>query len=150
MNKRKALIEAIHSKLSDDMMPLTIGGHTITDQYVYAGCQWMRSGREWDETRHALAWIVDGQYQLTFPKLDWFDGDHQIEKQTKYYLQPDCGETPPHELIGEPVECVPDKVLLDIAKGLADALEAHAKAQARDDTAAAALIEKLGRVGLGG
>lgn len=134
---RKALLEAVKSQLDDDMMPLEVGGHTITDQYVYAGCsQWSGCGRDWEDSQHAYAWIVDGQYQLTFPKLDYFDGHNQIERQSAYYLQPDRSEEPPTEPIGEPLERVPDKVLLEIAKGLAEAIKAHqAKQQAEDQEA---------------
>ena len=143
-NTRKALRQSILDKLDDDMMPLTVGGHTITDQYVYAGfSQWSGCNRDWDESRHAYAWIVDGQYQLTYPKLDYFDGHNQIERQTKYYLQPDRSETPPCEPIGEPLLRVPDAILLDIAKGLADAIAAHASRQSAEDTQAADLIAKL-------
>ena len=141
---RKALRQAILDQLNDDMMPLEVGGHTITDQQVYAGCsQWSCDGREWDETQNGYAYIVDGQYQLTFPKLDYFDGHNQIERQTKYYLQPDRSETPPSEPIGEPLLTVPDRILLEIAKGLADAIAAHTARQAAEDQEAIALAAKL-------
>lgn len=147
MNKeaRKALRNAIISKLDGTMMPLTVGGHTITDQTVYAGCsQWDCEGRAWDRARSALAWIVDGQYQLTFPNLAYFDGHNQIYRQTKYYLQPDRSETPPTEPVGEPLMAVPDSVLLEIAKGLADAIAAHAARQEAQDQEAITLAAKLG------
>ena len=141
---RKAIRQAILAQLDDDMMPLEVGGHTITDQQVYAGCsQWSGCDRDWDEAVNAYAWIVDGQYQLTFPKLDYFDGHNQIERQSKYYLQPDRSETPPSEPIGEPLLAVPDRVLLEIAKGLADAIAAQANRQAAEDQEAIALAAKL-------
>lgn len=141
---RKALIEAIKSQLDDDMMPLEVCGHTITDQYVYAGCsQWTGCGRDWDESQHAYAWIVDEQYQLTYPKLDYFDGHNQIERQSAYYLQPDRSETPPDGPVGEPLERVPDKVLIEIGKGLAAAIEAHKAKQAAEDQEATALAATL-------
>lgn len=146
MNKdaRKALRTAIIAKLDDDMMPLEIGGHTITDQLVYAGCsQWSQSGREWDESCSARAWIVDGQYQLTFPRLDYFDGHNQIERQSQYYLQPDRSETPPSEAIGEPLLNVPDSILIAIGKGLAEAIAAHELKQQAEDQAAIELAAKL-------
>lgn len=141
---RKALRVAILSQLNDDMMPLEVGGHTITDQLVYAGCsQWCGCGREWDESQSAMAWIVDGEYQLTFPKLDYFDGHNQIERQSRYYLQPDRAETPPAEPIGEPLRNVPDAVLLAIAGGLAAAITAHDTQQAAQDQEAIKLTAKL-------
>jgi hypothetical protein len=146
MNKetRKALHAAILDKLDDDMMPLEVGGHTITDQYVYAGCsQWSGCDRDWDSSQNAYAYIVDGQYQLTFPDLGYFDGHNQIERQSKFYLQPDRAETPPDGPEGEPLERVPDKVLLEIAKGLADAIDAHRKAQEAQDGEAANLIARI-------
>lgn len=126
------------------MMPLTVGGHTITDEYVYAGMsQWMGCGRDWDASAHAYAWLVDGEYQLTFPKLDYFDGHNNIERQTKYYRQGDRAETPPGEPNGEPLERVPDKVLIEIAKGLADAIAAHTAEQERQNSEALALSATL-------
>jgi len=148
MNKetRKAVRAAILDKLTDDMMPFTVGGHTITDQLVYAGCsQWMGCERDWDETCNAYAYIVDGQWQLTFPDLRYFNGHNHIERQTKYYLQPDRSETPPGEPIGEPLERVPDKVLLEIAKGLAEAISAHETEQKAQDTEGLALVARLGQ-----
>lgn len=141
---RKALRQAILDKLDDDMMPLDVGGHTITDQLVYAGCsQWSGCGRDWEKTNSAMAYIVDGQWQLTFPKLDYFDGHNQIERQTKYYLQPDRSETPPDGPIGEPLLRVPDNVLLEIAKGLSEALIAHEEKQKSEDLSAIDLVGKL-------
>lgn len=125
-------------------MPLKVGGHTITDQYVYAGCsQWSGCDRDWDETVNAYAYIVDGEYQLTFPKLDYFDGHNQIERQSKYYLQPDRAETPPSEPVGEPLKQVPDTILLEIAKGLAEAIEAHRQKQSAQDLEALTLAAKM-------
>lgn len=141
---RKALRASIVAKLDDDMMPLDVGGHTITNQLVYAGCsQWCGCGRDWDETRAKEAYIVDAQYQLTFPSLDYFDGHNQIARQTGYYLQPDRAETPPSEPIGEPLQRVPDKVLLEIAQGLAEAIATHEEQQKAQEAAAAELIAKL-------
>lgn len=141
---RKALRQAIVDQLADDMMPFEVGGHKITDQLVYAGCsQWDCDGREWDDSQSALAWIVDGEYLLTFPKLDYFDGHNNITRQTKYYLQPDRAETPPDGPVGEPLRNVPDPVLLEIAKGLADAINAHNTRQSAEDREAIALTAKL-------
>lgn len=143
---RKALRAAILDQLNDDMMPLEVGGHTITDQLVYAGCsQWSGCGRDWDESQSAMAYIVDGHYQLTFPNLDYFDGHNNIERQSKYYLQPDRAENPPSEPIGDPLRNVPDAVMLEIAKGLADAIKAHEEKQAADDRLAIELATKLAR-----
>lgn len=143
MNKetRKALRAAVIAKMNDDMLPLEVGGHTITNQLVYAGCsQWSCAGREWEDSQSTKDWIVDGQYQLTFTKLDYFDGHNQIERQTKYYLQPDRSETPPDGPIGEPLRKVPDAIMLEIAQGLDDAIAAHDKAQAEQDRKALQLI----------
>lgn len=141
---RKKLRKELLHNLCDDMMPLTVAGHTITDQYVYAGCsQWCQQDRHWDETRHAYAYIVDGQYQLTFPELDYHDGHNRIEIQTQYYLQPDRSEVPPSGPEGEPLQRVPDKVLLEIAAGLSDAIAAHQAKKSEDDTRAVDLITKL-------
>ena len=142
---RKTLMAAIINKLTDDMLPLSVGGHTIEDRIVYAGCsQWSVCGRAWDESRSRYAWIVDGQYQLTFPNLAYFDGHNQIERQTKFYLQPDRSETPPAHAIGDPLVRVPDRVLLDIAAGLAEAIAAHEAEQRSQDSSAVALVAKLG------
>lgn len=142
--QRKNLRKVILDKLTDDMMPLTVGGHTITDQYVFAGCsQWSGCGRDWDETRHGYAYIVDGEYQLTFPDLSYFDGHNNIERQSAYYLQPDRAEEPPTEPVGEPLLKVPDPILIEIADGLVKAIEAHAAEQAAQDAKAAELASKL-------
>ena len=146
MNKetRKSLRAAILAQLDDDMMPLAVGGHTITDQYVYAGCsQWSGCGRDWDVSQHAYAWIVDGEYQLTFPDLAYCDGHNQIERQSSYYLQPDRSETPPSEPIGEPLLRVPDPILLEIAKGLAKAVAGHEAQQTAEDGQAIELAARL-------
>lgn len=144
---RKQLRSKIIGQLDDDMMPLEIGGHMITDQLVYAGCsQWIGCGRDWDESVSGMAWIVDGQYQLTFPKLDYFDGHNQIERQSEYYLQPDRSETPPSEPIGEPLQRVPDQILFEIGNGLVAAIDAHKSKQAAEDQAASTLIQKMGGV----
>jgi len=146
MNKeaRKALREAILAQLDDDMMPLAVGGHTITDQLVYAGCsQWSGCGRDWEDVRSDYAWIVDGQWQLTFPKLDYFDGHNQIYRQSRYYLQPDRSEQPPNGPVGEPLLRVPDKVLIEIGKGLAAAIEAHKQQQATEDGEATRIASVL-------
>lgn len=141
---RKSLRAAIIDQLDDDMMPLEVAGHTITDQYVYAGCsQWCGANRDWDASNHATAYIIDGQYQLTFPKLDYFDGHNQIERQTGYYLQPDRAEEPPTEPIGEPLEGVPDRILIEIGKGLAEALARHAAEQQAQDQEALTLAATL-------
>lgn len=141
---RKALRKAILDKLDDDMMPLEIGGHTITDQLVYAGCsQWCGCDRDWDVAQSAMAYIVDGQWQLTFPNLSYFDGHNQIEQQSKYYLQPDRAETPPEEPVGQPLQRVPDKVLIEIGKGLEAALAKHETEQAEQDQEAERLASVL-------
>ena len=141
---RKALRAAILAQLDDDMMPLTVGAHTITDQPVYAGCsQWCGCDRDWDSSRAAYAYIVDGQYQMTFPDLSYFDGHNNIERQSAYYLQPDRGEEPPSEAIGEPLLRVPDKVLLEIAAGLEAAITAHGQAQSAQDEEAIRLAAAL-------
>lgn len=141
---RKQLKNKIIDQLDDGMMPLEVGGHTITDQLVYAGCsQWSGCDRYWDESVSARAWIVDGQYQLTFPNLDYFDGHNQIERKSAYYLQPDRSETPPSEPVGEPLQRVPDKILLEIANGLVAAITGHNKRQDAEDQQAQNLITKL-------
>ena len=141
---RKALRKAILDKLSDDMLPLDVGGHTIKEQLVYAGCsQWSQEDRHWDETQSARACIVDSEYQLSFPKLDYFNGHNQIERQTKYYLQPDRAEEPPDHPIGEPLLNVPDSVLLEIAKGLAAAIAAQQAHNTAEDHEAIALAAAL-------
>ncbi len=141
---RKALRFAILDQLDDDMMPLEVGGHTITDQLVYAGCsQWCQAGREWDTAQSAMAYIVDGRWQFTFPKLDFFDGNNQIERQSKYYLQPDRSESPPDGPEGEPLERVPDTVLIAIGKGLEAAIKAHKARQNAEDQEAIRLAGVL-------
>lgn len=142
---RKALLSAIKAQLDDEMLPLEVGGHIITDQLVYAGCsQWSGCGRDWDESRSDYAWIVDGQYQMTYPQLDYFDGHNNIERQSKYYLQPDRSENPPSEPIGEPLMRVPDAVMIDIGTGLAEAIADHKARQADEDQSAIALAAQLG------
>lgn len=141
---RKDLKKAILDKLSDDMLPLSVGGHTITDSLVYAGCsQWIGCGRDWDSSRSDYAYIVDGEYQLTFPNLSYFDGHNNIERQSEYYLQPDRSETPPEEPIGEPLLRVPDHILIEIAKGLADTIATREREQREQDQAAEDLVAKL-------
>ena len=141
---KKALRLAIIDQLDNSMLPLEAGGHIITNQLVYAGCsQWDQAGREWDTPRSDCAKIVDGQWQLTFPRLSFFDGHNQIERQTKYYLQPDRAEDPPTGPIGDPLLSVPDKVLLEIARGLAEAIEAHKERQAVEDQEAIELVARL-------
>jgi hypothetical protein len=142
--KRKELRQSILAELEDDMMPLEVGNHTITNQLVYAGCsQWCQKDREWDDSQNAYAYIVDGEYQLSFPNLDYFDGHNNIERQTKFYLQPDRSEDPPGEPIGEPLLRVPNSILLEIAKGLVDAVTAHAAKQEAEDVEAQNLIDRL-------
>ena len=142
--KRQSLRKAVIGQLDDDMMPLEVGGHAITDRLVYAGCsQWHGCGRNWDETRSRMAWIVDGKFQLTFPDMDYFNGQNQIERQTRYYLQPDRSETPPVEPIGEPLLGVPDKILLEIARGCAESIAEHNARQTAEDLEAGALAAKL-------
>jgi hypothetical protein len=141
---RKAVRAAIIAQLDDDSMPLEVGGHKITNQLVYAGCsQWSVCDRDWDESCSGYAWIVDGQWQLTFPRFDHFDGNNQIERQSKYYLQPDRAENPPSEPIGEPLLRVPDHILLDIGKALSDAVEAHKQSQNQQDAEAMRIVGAL-------
>lgn len=145
---RKALRLAILDQINDDMLPLTVGGHTITDHYVYAGCSlWFNEDRRWDSIRHDYAYIVDGQYQLTFPDLSFFDGHNQLGRTTKFYLQPDRAETPPPGPIGDPLLEVPGRVLLDIAGGLAEAIRAHQAEQAAEDLRAIELTGVLRKEG---
>lgn len=146
MNKeaRESLRAAIVEKLDDDMMPIAIGGHMVTDEYVYAGgSQWCGQGRDWDTSEHAFAWIVDGQWMLTFPNMFGFDGHNMIERQTGYYLQGDMAEACPDGQEGEPLERVPDAVLLEIAKGLAESIAAHAANNQLRDQEAINLAAKL-------
>lgn len=126
-------------------MPLTIGGHTITDQYVYAGgSQWSGCGRDWDTSEHAYAWIVDGQWMLTFPgDMFGFDGHNIIERQTEYYLQGDRAEECPSEPRGEPLLRVPDAVLIAIGKGLSEAIAEHEAKQKSEDQEAINLAATL-------
>lgn len=141
---REMVVDAINARLRDDMLPLTVGGHTIENRLVYAGCsQWLGCDRDWDETNNAWAWIVDGEYQLTFPSLDYFNGSNWIQRQSKYYLQPNRSETPPKQPIGEPLRRVKDNVLLEIAKGLAEAIAAHEVRQAAEDQEAIGLVARL-------
>jgi hypothetical protein len=142
---RKALREAIVAKLNDDMLPMVVGGHTISNKMVYAGgSQWTGCDRDWDTSENAWAWLVDGQYMLTYPgNMFGFDGHNMIERQTGYYRQPDRSETPPEEPIGEPLLRVPDDVLLAIGKGLADAIAAHEARQQAEDQDAIKLATKL-------
>lgn len=142
---RKTLRAAILEQLNDDMMPLNIGGHTVTDQLVFAGgSQWTDCGCDWDTSESAYAYIVDGEYQLTFPgDMFGFDGHNMIERQTEYYLQPDRSETPPCEPIGEPLRRVPDSILIEIAKGLTDAITAHEQEQSAQSQEAIALAARL-------
>src|ERR1700676_2643690 len=102
---------------------VTIGGHEIARSLIYAGgSQWCGCGRDWDRIESGWAWIVDGQYRLTTPDLFGFDGHNMIEVQTGYYLLRSYDEhEQPEGPDGDPLDRVPNSVLLDIGRGLIDA-----------------------------
>jgi hypothetical protein len=145
---REKIIEAIKAMTeeeSNEGSVVDIGGHEIAMRLVYAGgSQWCGCGRDWDTTESGWCWIVDSQYRLTTPDLFGFDGHNMIEVQTGYYLVGHYDEqTVPSEPDGDPLDRVPNAVLIEIARGLADAkakFEAHA---AQSSSEAEDLIAKL-------
>lgn len=120
---------------------VSIGGHAIARRLIYAGgSQWCGCGRDWDRIESGWAWIVDGTYRLTTPELFGFDGHNMVEVQTGYYLSDSYDEhDQPEGPDGDPLDRVPNTVLLDIGRGL---VEARAQADAAKKSQAEA-AEKL-------
>ena len=145
------IIEAINTMTEDESNKdsvLNIGGHEIAKRLVYAGgSQWCGCGRDWDTSESGWCWIVDSvdrRYRLTTPKLFGFDGHNIISVQTGYYLVDHYdGQSVPEGPAGDPLDIVPNAILIEIARGLADA-KAKFKAQAEQSSAEADnLIAKL-------
>ena len=145
---RRKIIEAIKAMTEDESNKdsvLNIGGHEIAKRLVYAGgSQWCGCGRDWDTSESGWCWIVDSQYRLTTPDLFGFDGQNMIEVQTGYYLVNHYDDqTVPSGPDGDPLDRVPNAILIEIARGLADA-KAKSEAQAeQSSTEADNLIAKL-------
>jgi hypothetical protein len=150
---RKALRDRIVKTL-DDLTEeqsnrgsvVTVGGHEIARRLIYAGgSQWTGCGRDWDSTESGWGWVVDGEYRLTTPDLFGFDGRfNMIERQTGFYLQDGYDEqtTPEHDG-RDPLDQVPNRVLIEIGRGLADACSKAEAASAAEDTDAAAVLVSL-------
>lgn len=120
-----------------------IGGHTISRRLLYAGgSQWAACDRAWDSTESGWAWVVDEQYHLTTPDLFGFDGHNIIERQTPYYLQ-DEQTTPEHDG-RDGIGRVPNRVLIEIAKGLVEATKAAKEREEAEAAEATKLLEALG------
>ena len=146
---RAKIIEAVESITSDQSNKesvVTIGGHTIERRLLFAGgSQWCGCGRDWDSCESGWAWVVDGDYRLTTPDLFGFDGHNMIETQTGYYLMSgyDPHAQPPGEPDGDPLDRVPNAILIEIARGLVAAREAAETAAKSEATAADELLAKL-------
>lgn len=125
----------------------TIGGHKIAYRLMYAGgSQWCGCGRDWDRVESGWGWVVDDQYRLTAPDLFGFDGHNMIERQTGYYLMDgyDPQTTPEHDGRDE-IDCVPNRILLEIGRGLAAAASLAEAEVAKENSEAAEILEKLNR-----
>ena len=141
-----AAIEAITAESSTKDSVVTIGNHKLERRLLFAGgSQWTGCGREWDSCESGWAWVVDGEYRLTTPSLFGFDGHNMIETQTGYYLMTGYDEnaTPPGEPDGDPLDRVPNAILIEIARGIAAAREAAETTAKEQATAADELIGKL-------
>jgi len=146
---REKIITAVYAITADKSNKesrVTIGGHEIARRLLYAGgSQWCGCGRDWDYCESGWAWVVDGEYRLTTPSLFGFNGHNWIETQTGYYLMSgyDARAKPPGETDGDPLDSVPNAVLIEIARGIVAAREAAETAAKNQATAAAELIRKL-------
>ena len=140
-----AAVDTMTEELSSRQSVVTIGGHKIARRLMYAGCsQWTGCGRDWDETQSGWGWVVDGEYRLTAPDLGGFDGHNMIERQTGYYLQDGYDEqTRPEHDGRSPLDRAPNRILIEIAKGLVAAQAAAEAAAQAEDTEAAQLISVL-------
>ncbi len=156
MNKeaRKQLREKIVPAL-DDLTEeqsnrgsvVTVGGHEIARRLIYAGgSQWTGCGRDWEAIESGWGWVVDGEYRLTAPDLFGFDGRNMIERQTGFYLQDGYDEqtTPEHDG-RDPLDRVPNRILIEIGRGLVAAREQAASAAEQETSDAAAVIVELSR-----
>ena len=140
-----AALDEMTGEMSNKQSVVTIGGHEVARRLLYAGCsQWGGVGREWDETQSGWAWVVGGEYRLTAPSLGGFDGHNMIERQTGYYLQDGYDEqtTPEHDGRDE-IDRVPNRVLLEIAKGLVEARRLAAEVAAKEDAEAESALANL-------
>jgi len=140
-----AAVSEITAEESNKNSVVTIGGHEIARRLIYAGGgQWTGCGRDWDSIESGWAWIVDGQYRLTTPDLFGFDGHNMIDLQTGYYLQHSYDEhTTPGEAEGDPLDRVPNAILIEIARGIVTAREVAEKNQEEQSVVAEEIIEKL-------
>jgi hypothetical protein len=140
-----AAITAMTEEASNRQSVVTICGHTISRRLMYAGCsQWTGCGREWDETQSGWGWVIDDEYRLTAPDLGGFDGHNMIERQTGYYLQDGYDEqtTPEHDGRNE-IDRVPNRILIEIGRGLVEAQKQAADTAAKEDTDATSLLAAL-------
>jgi hypothetical protein len=141
-----AAINEITAENSNKDSVVTIGGHAIERRLLFAGgSQWCGCGRDWDSCESGWAWVVDGEYRLTTPDLFGFDGHNMIETQTGYYLMSgyDQHATPPGEPDGDPLDRVPNAVLIEIGRGLVEAKNKAEAAAAAEAGAADELLAKL-------
>ncbi len=154
MNKeaRKQLREKIVPAL-DDLTEeqsnrgsvVTVGGHEIARRLIYAGgSQWTGCGRDWEAIESGWGWVVDGEYRLTAPDLFGFDGRNMIERQTGFYLQDGYDEqtTPEHDG-RDPLDRVPNRILIEIGRGLVAGRKQAAAAAEKEAADAAAVIVEL-------
>jgi hypothetical protein len=88
--------------------------------------------------------VCDDEYRLTVPDLFGFDGHNMIERQTGYYLQDGYDEqtTPEHDGRNE-IDRVPNRILIEIGRGLVEAHRQAADAASKDDADAAAVLAAL-------
>jgi hypothetical protein len=144
-----AAVEDITSEQSARESVVTIGGHEISRRLVYAGCsQWNGCDRDWDETQTGWAWVVDDQYRLTVPALGGFDGHNFIERQTPFYLQDGYDEqTAPEHDGRDSIDRVPNRILIEIARGLVAAQQEAEQSAAAEDAAAAELLAAMSAQG---
>lgn len=141
-----AALEEMTSEMSNRQSVVNIGGHEIAKRLIYAGgSQWTGCGRDWDSTESGWGWVVDDEYRLTVPgNLFGFDGHNMIERQTGYYLQDGYDEqtTPEHDGRNE-IDRVPNRILVEIGKGLVEARRQADDAVAKDDSDAEAVLANL-------
>lgn len=140
-----AALDEMTSEQSNRQSVVTIGGHTVSRRLVYAGgSQWSGCGRNWERVESGWAWVLDDEYRLTAPDLFGFDGHNIIERQTGYYLQDDYDEqtTPEHDG-RDNIDRVPNRILIEIARGLIAAKNEAATVAAKEDEEATAVIAKL-------
>lgn len=147
-NLREKIVAALNemtSEQSNRQSVVPIGAHTLSRRLLYAGgSQWTDCGRDWETVESGWAWVCDGEYRLTAPNLFGFDGHNIIERQTGFYLQDGYDEqtTPEHDGRDE-IDRVPNRILIEIGRGLAEARSQAAEVASREDLDAAEVLARL-------